>query len=64
MRLLAASGGRLDVEPTVNPAGRLGVVRLVIVVAVAILAARAARARDPLLAARAPVTRQISGPRY
>jgi putative ABC transport system permease protein len=37
-RLLAASGGRLDVEPTVNPAGRLGVVRLVIVVAVAILA--------------------------
>ena len=38
MRLLAASGGRLDVEPTVNPAGRLGVVRLVIVVAVAILA--------------------------
>jgi putative ABC transport system permease protein len=37
-RLLAASDGRLDVEITANPANRLGVVRLVIVVAVAILA--------------------------
>jgi len=37
-RLLAASDYRLDVEQTVNPADRLGVVRVVIVVAVAILA--------------------------
>jgi len=37
-RLLAASDGRLGVQQSANPAGRLGVVRLVIVVAVAILA--------------------------
>jgi len=37
-RLLAASGNRLGVELVANPAGRLGVVRLVIVVAVVILA--------------------------
>ena len=37
-RLLAVSNGRLDVQVTDNPADRLGVVRLVIVVAVAILA--------------------------
>jgi putative ABC transport system permease protein len=36
-RLLAASDGRLDVEFTANPADRLGVVRLVIMVAVVIL---------------------------
>jgi putative ABC transport system permease protein len=35
--LLRASGDRLDVQLAVNPAGRLGVVRMVIVVAVAIL---------------------------
>ena len=37
-RLLAASGNRLGVQLVANPAGRLGVVRLVIVVAVVILA--------------------------
>ena len=37
-RLLTASGNRLDVQLVTNPAGRLGVVRVVIVVAVAILA--------------------------
>jgi putative ABC transport system permease protein len=37
-RLLAASSDRLDVQIVANPADRLGVVRLVIVVAVAILA--------------------------
>lgn len=37
-RLLAASGNRLDVQFVANPATRLGVVRVVIVVAVAILA--------------------------
>jgi putative ABC transport system permease protein len=36
--LLRASGDRLDVQMVANPADRLGVVRLVIVVAVAILA--------------------------
>jgi putative ABC transport system permease protein len=36
--LLRASDDRLDVQITANPAGQLGVVRLVIVVAVAILA--------------------------
>jgi putative ABC transport system permease protein len=35
--LLRASGNRLDVQLAVNPAGRLGVVRVVIVVAVVIL---------------------------
>jgi len=37
-RLLAASGDRLDVQLVANPAARLGVVRVVIVVAVVILA--------------------------
>jgi putative ABC transport system permease protein len=37
-RLLAASGDRLDVQLVANPAARLGVVRVVIVVAVGILA--------------------------
>jgi putative ABC transport system permease protein len=36
--LLRASGGRLDVEIAANPASRLGGVRVVIVIAVAILA--------------------------
>jgi putative ABC transport system permease protein len=36
--LLQASGGRLDVEIAANPAATLGVVRVVIVIAVAILA--------------------------
>jgi putative ABC transport system permease protein len=36
--LLAASGDRLDVQLVANPAGRLGVVRVVIIVAVVILA--------------------------
>lgn len=35
--LLRASGGRLDVQPAANPASRLGVVRVVIVVAVVVL---------------------------
>ncbi|HLI41640.1 MAG TPA: FtsX-like permease family protein [Streptosporangiaceae bacterium] len=37
-RLLAASAGRLDVQEAANPAGGLGVMRLVIVVSVAVLA--------------------------
>jgi len=37
-RLLSASGDRLDVQPVANPAARLGVMRVVIVVAVVILA--------------------------
>jgi putative ABC transport system permease protein len=36
--LLRASGGRLDVEIAANPASRLGVVRVVIVIAVIVLA--------------------------